>query len=192
MRSFDVSFVKRSFLIAAAGATLALSVAGCKETSPEATATGTTASTAAPVKAKPPVVTTPPAVKAHLYDDDADPNKLIAAGLKQAKKEHKRVILDFGGDWCGDCQVLDIYMHREPNAELLSKNFVVVHISVGHIDKNLEIGDRYGVALHKGVPALAVLDANGKALYAQAGGEFESMRYMQESSVTEFLNKWKA
>ena len=192
MRSFDVSFVKRSFLIAAAGAILALSVAGCKETSPEATPTGTAASTAAPVKVKPPVVTTPPAVKAHLYDDDADPNKLIAAGLKQATKEHKRVILDFGGDWCGDCQVLDIYMHREPNAELLSKNFVVVHISVGRIDKNLEIGDRYGVALHKGVPALAVLDANGKALYAQAGGEFESMRYMQESSVTEFLNKWKA
>ncbi|WP_245536149.1 thioredoxin family protein [Terriglobus roseus] len=182
--------MKRSVLLAAAGAALALSVAGCKEKSPEATPATTAAAT--PAKVKPPVVTAPPAVKAHLYDDDADPNKQIADGLKQAKKEHKRVILDFGGDWCGDCQVLDIYMHREPNAELLSKNFVVVHISVGHIDKNLEIGDRYGVALHKGVPALAVLDANGKALYAQAGGEFESMRYMQESSVTEFLNKWKA
>jgi thiol:disulfide interchange protein len=190
MRSLGVSFVNRSVLAAAIVATLAFSVTGCKQQAPEATPTVSTTKT--PTKVNPPVVTTPPVVKAHLYDDDADPNQLIAAGLKQAKKEHKRVILDFGGDWCGDCQVLDIYMHRQPNWDLLNKNFVVVHISVGHIDKNLEIGDRYGVALHKGVPALAVLDANDKALYAQAGGEFESMRYMQESSVTEFLNKWKA
>jgi thiol:disulfide interchange protein len=191
MRSPGFSFVNQTALAAAFTAALAVSVTGCKQTAPEAAPTASTTTTT-PVKVKPPVVTAPPAVKAHLYDDDADPNKLIAAGLKQAKKEHKRVILDFGGDWCGDCQVLDIYMHRPPNWDLLNNNFVLVHISVGHIDKNLEIGERYGVALTKGVPALAVLDANGKALYAQAGGEFEDMRYMQDASVTEFLNKWKA
>jgi thiol:disulfide interchange protein len=191
MLPFPVSLAKRSILIAASGAVLALTVAGCKQET-AGTAPTNADSAAVPAKTKPPVVTAPPAVKAHLYDDDADPNKQIAAALKQAKVEHKRVILDFGGDWCGDCQVLDIYMNRPPNRDLVEKNFVVVHISVGHIDKNLEIGDRYGVALSKGVPALAVLDANGKALYAQAGGEFESMRYMQDSSVTEFLNKWKA
>jgi thiol:disulfide interchange protein len=191
MRFLGVSFVKQSVLAAVLTAALGFSVAGCKQQAPEATPT-TSTTTTTPAKVKPPVVTNPPVVKAHLYDDDADPNKLIAAGLKQAKKEHKRVILDFGGDWCGDCQVLDIYMHRQPNEDLLNKNFVVVHISVGHIDKNLEIGERYGVALSKGVPALAVLDANGKTLHAQTGGEFEDMRYMQDASVTEFLNKWKA
>ena len=190
MRSSGASCIKRSILAVTVTAALVFPVAGCKKKAPEVTPTATT--TTPPKEVKPPVVTAPPAVKAHLYDDDADPNKLIAAGLKQAKAQGKRVILDFGGDWCGDCQVLDIYMHREPNWSLLNNNFVVVHISVGHIDKNLEIGDRYGVALQKGVPALAVLDSNGKALYAQAGGEFEDMRYMQESSVTEFLNKWKA
>ena len=190
MRSLSTSFVRRSVLAAAGTAGLAFFVAGCKQKAPEAAPTATT--TTAPKQVTPPVVTAPPAVKAHLYDDDADPNKLIAAGLKEAKKEHKRVILDFGGDWCGDCQVLDIYLHREPNWDLLNNNFVVVHISVGHIDKNLEIGDRYGVALQKGVPALAVLDSNGKALYAQAGGESDDMRSMQASSVTEFLNKSKA
>jgi len=141
---------------------------------------------------QPTVVTPPPAEKKHLYDDDGDPKKLIAAGLKQAKAEHKRVILDFGGDWCGDCQVLDIYMHQAPNAELLAKNFVVVHISVGHIDKNLDVPAKYGVDVSHGVPALGVLDSNGKVLYAQATGEFEAMRKMYSSSVTEFLTKWKA
>lgn len=134
----------------------------------------------------------PPLVKAHIYDETTDPHALIAAGLKQAQREHKRVIVDFGGDWCGDCQVLDIYFHKSPNQELLEKNFVLVHIYIGHIDKNLDIPTGYGINIKKGVPALAVLDAKGKVVYAQATGEFENMRNMNGSSVTDFLNKWKA
>jgi len=128
----------------------------------------------------------------HIYSETADPNADIAAGLAQAKREHKRVILDFGGDWCGDCQVLDIYFHQAPNADLLEKNFVLVHVWVGHIDTNLEVPDRYGVAIHKGVPALAVLAANGDVIFAQKMGEFEKMRHMEATSVTEFLEKWKS
>jgi thioredoxin 1 len=44
----------------------------------------------------------------------------------------------------------------------------------------------------KGVPALAVLAADGKVLYSQATGEFEDMRHMDPNSVTEFLKKWKS
>jgi thiol:disulfide interchange protein len=109
--------------------------------------------------------------------------------LLLARKQHKRVILDFGGDWCGDCQVLDIYFHREPNADLLAKNFIKVNVNIGHEDANLDLAHKYGVPVH-GVPALAVLDAQGKVLYAQ-DKEFSDMRYMQSQSVTDFLNKWK-
>jgi thiol:disulfide interchange protein len=127
----------------------------------------------------------------HIYSDTASPKTDIAAALARAKREHKRVILDFGGDWCGDCQVLDIYFHQAPNAELLEKHFVLVHISIGHEDKNIDVAAKYGVPISKGVPALAVLAPDGKVLYAQATGEFEDMRHMESASVTEFLNKWK-
>ena len=99
-----------------------------------------------------PAQMTPPAVKAHIYDDNANPRADIAAALKQAQREHKHVIVDFGGDWCGDCQVLDIYFHQSPNRELLEKSYVLVHVSVGHVDKNLEIPTGYGVNIKKGVP----------------------------------------
>ena len=113
----------------------------------------------------------------------------IKAGLAEARRTHKRVILDFGGDWCGDCQVLNIYFHQSPNAELLAKYFVVVDVNIGRMDANLDIAHKYGVPV-KGVPALAVLDGNGKVVFAQ-NKEFEDMRTMESSSVTEFLNKWK-
>jgi thiol:disulfide interchange protein len=134
----------------------------------------------------------PPFVKKHLYDSTANPKLDIAAALKQAKAQRKRVILDFGGDWCGDCQVLDIYMHQSPNAELLDKHFVVVHIDIGRMDRNVDIAEKYKVPISKGVPALAVLDADGKLLYSQENKEFENMRNMKSSDVTDFLKRWKA
>lgn len=145
-----------------------------------------------PAAAKREPITAPPTVKKHLYSATADPSADIAAALQQASLDHKRVILDFGGDWCGDCQVLDIYFHQSPNVELLNKNFLVVHVDIGHFDKNLDITEKYNVPLKKGVPALAVLDSDGKLLYSQQSAEFGDMRYMYPASVTDFLNKWKA
>jgi len=130
--------------------------------------------------------------KRHIYSETADPKADIAAALVEARRDRKRVIVDFGGDWCGDCQVLDIYFHQAPNDELLAKHFVLVHVWVGHIDTNLDIPEKYGVAIHKGVPALAVLAPDGSVVFAQQMGEFEKMRHMEASSVTEFLNKWKS
>lgn len=145
----------------------------------------------APVEAQS-VPAAPAYTSKHIYSETANPTADIAAALVQAKRDHKRVILDFGGDWCGDCQVLDIYFHQAPNAELLEKNFVLVHIWIGHMDANLAVPEKYGVPINKGVPALAVLAADGKLLYAQKFGEFERMRHMEPASVTEFLEKWKS
>ena len=128
----------------------------------------------------------------HLYSETADPQADIAAALKQARKEHKRVLLDFGGDWCGDCQVLDIYLHQQPNLGLLNANFVLVHIWIGHMDKHLALAAHYGVPIEKGVPALAVIDDHGKVITSQQSHEFSSMRHMESSAVTDFLNRWKA
>jgi thiol:disulfide interchange protein len=102
------------------------------------------------------------------------------------------VVLDFGGDWCGDCQVLEIYFHQPPNAALLDKNFILVHVWIGQMDKNISLAAHYGVPISKGVPALAVLTPDGRAIYSQQTGQFNDMRHMDPASVTEFLEKWKS
>ncbi len=135
---------------------------------------------------------TTPFVKKNIYPETANPRADIAAALKKARAEHKRVILDFGGDWCGDCQVLEIYFHEKPNAAILAKHFILVPIYIGQMDRNLDVAKRYSVPVEKGVPALAVLDANGKLLYSQQTGQFGHMSAMSVTSVTEFLNRWKA
>ena len=126
-----------------------------------------------------------------IYSDTADAHHDIAQALVTAQHEHKRVILDFGGNWCGDCQVLDIYLHQQPNLALLDSNFVLVHVDIGHYDRNTDLAEKYQIPLKRGVPGLAVLDARGRLLYSQKNGEFEAMRKVDPESVTEFLNQWK-
>jgi thioredoxin 1 len=127
----------------------------------------------------------------HIYDENANAKAEIREAVATATREHKNVILDFGGNWCGDCQVLDIYFHRAPNDALLGANYVLVDIDIGRMDKNVDVADKYEVPLKKGVPALAVLDEHGHLLYSQKTGEFEKMRQMDPNSVTTFLEKWK-
>jgi thioredoxin 1 len=115
----------------------------------------------------------------------------IAVALKAAAASHKRILLDFGGNWCGDCQVLDIYMHNAQNRLILETNFVLVHVNIGTMDVNLDIAHRYGVPVERGVPAMAVLSEDGKLLYSQKNKEFEAMRHMESSAVTQFLVQWK-
>lgn len=113
----------------------------------------------------------------------------VKAALAEARRTHKRVLIDFGGDWCPDCQVLNYYFAQSPNAGLLSKNFVRVNVNIGHEDANINLAKAYGVPL-TGVPALAVVDPSGKVVYAQ-NKEFSDMRHLDAAQLTEFLNKWK-
>jgi thiol:disulfide interchange protein len=126
-----------------------------------------------------------------IYPDPAQAKADLAAALKTAAQTHKRLIVDFGGNWCGDCQVLDYYFHNSENRPILESNFVLVHINIGRMDENLEIAEKYGIPVALGVPALAVLADNGKLLYGQRSGEFKSMRRMDSSSVTRFLVQWR-
>ena len=117
----------------------------------------------------------------------------LASAMKEAAATKKRILVDFGGNWCTDCRILDINLKKPENAALLDKHFVMVHVNVGDkgITDNFEVAERYGIPLKKGVPALAVLEADGKVLYAQKNGEFENMRKMDPQSVNDFLNQWK-
>jgi thiol:disulfide interchange protein len=127
-----------------------------------------------------------------IYPETARAEADVKAALAEAAKSQRRVLVDFGGNWCGDCKVLDMHLAKPENAELLAARYVVVHVNVGDkgIDSNFALAERYGIPLKKGVPALAVLESDGRVVYAQKNGEFESMRAMDPKSVHDFLAKW--
>jgi len=126
-----------------------------------------------------------------LYPDPEGAPAEIATALAAAAKDHKRVLLVFGGNWCYDCHVLDAAFHSKQIAPLVNENYHVVHVSVGNYDKNLDLTKKYEIPLEKGVPSLAVLDPDGKLVVSQKKGEFESTTRIGPEDVVQFLKQWK-
>jgi len=126
-----------------------------------------------------------------LYADPAEAPAEIAAALSAASRDHKRVLLVFGGNWCYDCHVLDATFHSKAISPLVTSNYHVVHVNVGDYDKNLDLAKKYEIPLEKGVPSLAILDPDGKLVVSQKKGEFESTVRIGPEDVVEFLKQWK-
>jgi thioredoxin 1 len=138
-----------------------------------------------------PHLTQPSDMKKDIYPADADAHAEIKEAEEKAATGHKRVLLVFGANWCYDCYVLDLAFHRPDFAPVMS-GYEVVHVDIGPDGaKNADLAKQFQVPLDKGVPALAVLDAEGSVLVSQKNGEFEDARAMTPEALLEFLNKWK-
>jgi thioredoxin 1 len=126
-----------------------------------------------------------------IYPPGVDAHEEIASILRAAAASHKRVLLVFGGNWCFDCHVLDEAFHSAEIAPTLNRSFLVAHIDIGQMDKNLDVAKKYQVPVEDGVPAIAVLDPDGKLVYSQQQHQFSAARSMAPEDILAFLNKWK-
>jgi thioredoxin-related protein len=89
-----------------------------------------------------------PAPNPNLYGKSEDAKVEIEEAVAKANKDHQRVILVFGGNWCYDCHVLDQAFHQADVAPLLGKNFQVVHVNIGDDGKrNNDLAAEYQVPL---------------------------------------------
>ena len=121
------------------------------------------------------------------YDETANAKADVQAALKVAKAENKTALIVFGGNWCGDCKVLDMEMHHGDLAKLVKDRLVVVKVDVGRFDKNLDVANQYGKLLKNGVPSVALVRADGSVVYQTDGGELADARKMGRDGITQFF-----
>ena len=136
---------------------------------------------------------TPEARKA-IYDEKADAGVEIASAITSAKKNNQRVLLVYGGNWCGWCHKLhDVFSKDAAIRKILLYDYEVVWIDIGRSDKHMDIVQRYGAEIKKeGVPFLTVLSGDGKLLTNQDTGSLESGDQHDRGKVRQFLQKWVA
>jgi thioredoxin 1 len=128
----------------------------------------------------------------NLYPASADAHEEIKEAEERAAAAHKRVLLVFGANWCFDCHVLDLAFHGPDLAPVLVANYEVVHVDLGPDElSNADLVEQYEIPLGRGIPALAVIDSDGKLVVSQRNGEFEDARGLTADVLLDFLNKWK-
>ena len=123
------------------------------------------------------------------FSSRSDSNADLDAALVAARTSGKHVLVVFGANWCGDCRALDTAMKQGRLKELVEAKFVVVKVDVGRFDRNVDVAQRYGVPLKKGIPTVAVLAADGSASFATSGGELANAREMGEDALVAFFGR---
>jgi thioredoxin 1 len=134
----------------------------------------------------------PADMKKDIYPANADAHAEIREAEEEAVGANKRLLLVFGANWCFDCHVLDLAFQRPDIAPVLAANYEVIHVDLGPDEqKNADLVHQYQIPLDKGIPALAIVESDGKLVISQKEGEFEDARGLTPEVLSEFLNKWK-
>ncbi len=138
---------------------------------------------------EPAAAKTPKAARAPIYVEEANGKELIAAALKRAQRDHKHVLIEWGGNWCGWCYKLHDVFHKDSVVRpIVHEEFELVLIDQG---KNNELMLEYGGADRQySFPHLTVLDASGAVLTNQETGSLEEGPQHDPKLVAEFLQKW--
>lgn len=125
------------------------------------------------------------------YNEDLNANAAVSAALKDARTDHKRVLIDLGGNWCPDCIVLSNIMRLPNVAPFIAAHYDVVEVDVGRINRNLQIPARFGITKRpEGVPSVLIVDANGKLLNQGHTEALADAHTMEPQAIVDWLAKW--
>jgi thiol-disulfide isomerase/thioredoxin len=122
------------------------------------------------------------------YDEKANADAAVDAAFARAKASGKRVLIDFGGNWCPDCRILAGVMALPEVKPFLDAHFEIISVDVGRFDKNLQIPARFHVAKLGGVPWLVIADSDGTV--AVSSYEVTDARHMTPQSMVDYLAHW--
>ncbi|MEX2217952.1 MAG: thioredoxin family protein [Phycisphaerales bacterium] len=137
-----------------------------------------------------------PAARPDIYSETADARGAVAAALDKARAENRRVLIQWGANWCGWCHLLHEACAKDVGLRAkLRDEYDVVLIDVGRFNTNMELAEKFGAKLKEsGIPYLTVLSAEGKVLANQETGSLEVKGQPKHDpkAVLEFLTKHQA
>ena len=132
-----------------------------------------------------------PVVTLQPYDETANADAQVAAAFDRARKSHKRVLIDLGGNWCGDCIVLTNFMRLPEMQKFVSAHYEFVPVDVGRFNRNLQIPARFGITKKlEGVPALLIVTPDGKLVNGANVFATADARNMTPQALADYLARY--
>jgi len=94
----------------------------------------------------------------------------IQALCDRAKREGKRVLLNFDGRWCPWCRDMDTCL-EQPEVKAALEGYLVLKIDVGRFDRHQAVMDE--LIDRKEIPALVILDGDGNRVVHLPSKDYE-------------------
>ena len=126
------------------------------------------------------------------YDEAANADRVVAAAKARARTNRKLLLIDLGGNWCGDCRVLAGTMALPELKPFVAAHYEVALVDVGRFDKNLQVPAHYGIHTRlQGVPSLLIVDPRtDRLLDAGHVAALADARSMSPQALADWLAQW--
>lgn len=123
------------------------------------------------------------------YDPSRDPAADLQTAIGVAQKEHKRILLEIGGEWCVWCHIMDKFYEDHPALLKLRKDhYVLIKVNYSEENQNAAFLGQYPEIA--GYPHVFVLESDGSLLHSQNTGELEEGKSYNLEKFTSFLATW--
>jgi len=137
------------------------------------------------------VTETKSASRPSIYDVKADAREQIKAARTIARRDNQRILVMFGGDWCGWCHKLhELFAKDGEIRKVLSEDYRLVMVDTKAPNAEAFLAECQGDLKNVGFPFLAVLDADGKILTRQQTDPLEEGDHHDPKKVRAFLEEW--
>ena len=129
--------------------------------------------------------------KFNVYDPEANAVSDINNAVTKAFDEHKHVLVQIGGNWCGWCKLFhDLTTTDEEIKAYLAENYVIVHLNYSKENQNLDVLKTLDYPQRFGFPVFVILDGKGNRIHTQSSGYLEEGKGHSQKKVMEFLQQW--
>lgn len=123
------------------------------------------------------------------YDPGRDPFADLRDTTSRAEAEGKRILLEVGGEWCGWCHRLDLFIREHPQiAGELRAGFLIMKVNYSPENRNEAFLSQYP-EIH-GYPHIYVMERDGTLLHSQRTNVLEDGPSYSEEAILEFLRAW--
>ena len=109
--------------------------------------------------------------------------------MAKARARGRYMMVEFGSDWCEDCQALAKNLSAGIVHDYFRDHFDFVFVDIGHSDRNFEAAESLGVDLSHGIPAAVFFAPDGQRIGATNHGELEAARNYSPAQILEFLQQ---
>ena len=130
--------------------------------------------------------------KFHLYKPEDKAEQEITNATKEAREQHKHVLIQIGGNWCIWCARFNDFITTDKKIDSIVKaDYVVYHMNYSKENFNASVLAKYGYPQRFGFPVFLVLDADGKLIQTQNSWYLEDgKKSYDRDKVIEFLTDW--
>lgn len=126
-----------------------------------------------------------------LYHPDANAKADISQAVARAKKEHKNVMLQVGGNWCIWCtRFHNTVAANDTLQQLMDKNYVLVYVNYEKKNAGDKLWGELGYPQRFGFPVFVILDEKGNRIHTQNSGYLEEGKGHSPAKIAEFLGQW--